>query len=43
MSSYLRTLFLHPPSTEGFDGGAGAEAPVPAADGPPAGRALVAA
>src|ERR671918_174891 len=23
MSSYLRTLFLHPPSYEGFDGGAG--------------------
>ena len=24
MSSYLRTLFLHPPSFQGFDGGAGA-------------------
>jgi hopanoid biosynthesis associated radical SAM protein HpnJ len=24
MVDYLRTLFLHPPSTEGFDGGAGA-------------------
>jgi hopanoid biosynthesis associated radical SAM protein HpnJ len=24
MSRYLRTLFLHPPSIEGFDGGAGA-------------------
>src|SRR5687767_14283212 len=23
MSSYLRTLFLHPPSFQGFDGGAG--------------------
>src|SRR5688500_6024128 len=23
MSSYLRTLFLHPPSFDGFDGGAG--------------------
>ena len=22
-ASYLRTLFLHPPSYEGFDGGAG--------------------
>jgi len=24
MSDHLRTLFLHPPSFEGFDGGAGA-------------------
>ena len=24
MTDYLRTLFLHPPSFDGFDGGAGA-------------------